>query len=1061
MHDYINGEIYCMEWRERELTDAFTWNERAWIERKNLLSRWIGNDIYSIVDLGAGNMSLKNILPKCISYYPVDYIARSDQTIVADFNNYEFPELSVDCCFCSGVLEYIKDLDWFVKKLHQTGCKYILTSYSIRQENESIEERRSRAWVNDYTFNQLVDLFQKNGFILTDWNKHFEYSPLLKFERSMPSTLIKNYFCTGCSACAESCTIGALTMRQDSEGFYKPVLDSSKCVGCRKCIESCHVLHEQSLFLGKPKVFAYQAKEEIRKRSSSGGIFWHLAKKTIDQKGVVFGAVWNENFTVEHRYIECVNEIELMQHSKYMQSEIKNSYRQAEKFLKDGRVVLFTGTPCQIAGLKSFLKKDYYNLITIDLICHYVPSPKYFKKYLDENYGVDNVSAFTFRDKTYGWSYDHMGIELKNGKILDRNYTNDRLQQGFHTRLFMNDTCAHCRYADYPRQADITIGDYWGKFDDLEWNDGLGTSEIIINSEKGDIFFQSIKAKAFKCQEMPIETTYGNRIKETYLVHPEQGHFKELVKKESFNDAVDRALNRKFQIGIVGDWAVENYGADITYYALYSVLHDQLGKDVLMVERPENSIWTPKTPPTLFMELPYPKYAIEPYAREKSEMYKLNERCDMFVVGSDQIWNNILYYQFGEFADLHWVNNDRKKIAYATSFGADYINGTDEERQKFSVWLQKFDAISVREKSGVQILKEQYGVDGTWVLDPVFLCEKNKYVELSMRGGARERQKENYMFSYMLDLNGEKVSFLNMAFQKTKMPLVVVTDAAKNEIEEQQKWNISITTGVSEEAWLAYFINAEYVVTDSFHGMCFAILFHKPFIAIVNGNRGATRFYSLLKLLGLLDYLAKDMSEAEEKLNLLEEMMDWDHIDSLLAKEKERCIEWLKNSIDMPINRKMKTSYDLLAPSVEQHNDHVQYIDNFSYMDVLPSQSTSGKRTRLAIGDQCLLFQVFDNKANLEQNLSIASQQEIQPLRKLVEEHTQNIKDLKIDFNNETDTIAENIRKIEKIESKIEDVKQELIIYSSRLDRIENSWSYKIGRIITFIPRKILLLFRK
>ena len=93
---------------------------------------------------------------------------------------------------------------------------------------------------------------------------------------------------------------------------------------------------------------------------------------------------------------------------------------------------------------------------------------------------------------------------------------------------------------------------------------------------------------------------------------------------------------------------MENYGADITYYALYSVLHDQLGKDVLMVERPENSIWTPKTPPTLFMELPYPKYAIEPYAREKSEMYKLNERCDMFVVGSDQIWNNILYYQFGE-----------------------------------------------------------------------------------------------------------------------------------------------------------------------------------------------------------------------------------------------------------------------------------------------------------------------------------------------------------------------------------------------------------------------------
>ena len=624
-----------MNWKEREMQDTFTWNEKSWLERKRLMSRWIGNDIHSVVDLGAGNMSLKSILPDGVSYFPVDYIARSEKTIVADFNNYEFPNVLVDCCFCSGVLEYINDLEWFVEKLNQTGCKYILVSYSVRQENQTIEERRSRAWVNDYTLYELVDLFQQRGFILTDWNKHFEYSPLLKFERSMPSTLVKNYFCTGCSACAESCDKGAMTMYQDNDGFYKPTLDVQKCTSCKKCVESCHMLRETEKSVVKPNVFAFQAENGIRKNSSSGGIFWHLAKKTIEQNGVVFGAVWTENFTVAHRYIECVEDIELMQHSKYMQSEMKNCYRQAEQFLQNDRRVLFTGTPCQIAGLKSFLKQDYEKLITVDLVCHYVPASKYFTQYLNENYGLNNVSAFTFRDKTYGWSYDHMKVELKNGEILDRNYANDRLQQGFHTRLFMNDTCAHCRYADYPRQADITIGDYWGKVDDPEWNDGLGTSEVIINSERGEIFFQSIKEQAYKYREMPIETTYGNRIKETYQIHPEQEHFKELIKEESFNDTVDRAMNRKFQIGLVGDWAVENYGADITYYALYSVLHDQLGKDVLMVERPENSIWMPKTPPTLFMELPYPAYAIEPYARDKSEMYKLNERCDMFIVGSD------------------------------------------------------------------------------------------------------------------------------------------------------------------------------------------------------------------------------------------------------------------------------------------------------------------------------------------------------------------------------------------------------------------------------------------
>lgn len=313
----------------------------------------------------------------------------------------------------------------------------------------------------------------------------------------------------------------------------------------------------------------------------------------------------------------------------------------------------------------------------------------------------------------------------------------------------------------------------------------------------------------------------------------------------------------------------------------------------------------------------------------------------------------------------------------------------------------------------------------------------------------------------MLDLDREKKLLLESVEKIVGTTLTIITDVAKNEMEEKQKWDIPVVTGVSEEEWIAYFINAKYVVTDSFHGRCFAILFHKPFIAIVNGNRGATRFYSLLKLLGLLNHLARDAREATEKINLLEETMDWDHVDDILEKEKERCIEWLKKSIDMPMDKRVKTSYDLLAPSVEQHNDHVQYIDNFSYIDVLPSQSTSGKRTRLAIGDQCLLFQVFDNKANLEQNLSIASQQEVQPLRESVEAHAQIIRDLKADFDNKAYEIVGNTKDIETIKQRMEEMNRELQIYNDRLNAIAGSWSYKVGRIITFIPRKIIMLLRR
>ena len=1085
-----------MEWKRREQVKNFSWN--AWLDRVRLMSQWITPDIHSIIDLGAGGMVLKNMLSPSVRYYPVDYIVRTDETIVADFNKNEFPDISADCCFCAGILEYVDDLEWFVDEISKTGCKYVLCSYSIKLQNQSIEERRQSAWVNDLSFEDLLQLFYRHGFILTDWNKHYSFSPLLRFEKATSISLTQNYFCTGCGACISSCSTNALSMVENEEGFLKPSIDVAKCNNCGKCVNVCHVLKEKRKNAICPAAYGVQASDEIRKDSTSGGIFSLLALEILRRDGVVFGAAWNNDFSVSHRAINSEKDINLLQHSKYIESRIDGSYIKAKKYLDEGKYVLFVGTPCQISGLFSYLNHNYSKLITVDLLCHYVPSASIFKKYVNENFS--EVEKYTFRDKTYGWKPGIVKINFGGHEVI-HNFYNDWFQKGFHPRLFMNDVCAECRYADFPRVGDLTIGDLWGLVSDPKWNDEKGTSEVLVNTLKGQEVLNAVKDNCKKIERIPIEITYENRIKTKYEPHPQRDYFNKLVKKETFNEAVYRALNNKFEIGLVGDWSVENYGANITYYALYSVLHDQLEKDVLLIERPDSSEWRPKKPPTLFLELPYPTYAVAQYATDKSGLYRFNENCDTFILGSDQIWNNYLYRSFGEFADFKWVNNNKRKIAYATSFGADYITGTEEDRLMLKEGLERFDAISVREKSAVKLLKDSFGVEGFWVLDPVFLCDKRNYMNLAKLGGMIEQEKKQYIFSYMLDITKEKADLIELISEKKCVPVITVTDAAKDIEAEQKKWDIALESKVCVEEWLADMICCEAMITDSFHGVCMAIIFHKPFIVIVNSDRGATRFYSLLETLHLENHLFESVEKAAEHLELLnEDSIIWDTVDNILVKEKESSLNWLKNAISSSMPKRERDAYDRLAPDVVSHSEHIHYIDNYSYLDVLPSQAQSGKRTRLALGDQFLVFQIWGENGQLEFNQLVAMQNELEPLKNQITELLGKYQDIsselsKIEKRNDelvdadeqiklhmkesleesVNHINDNVNQIQSdIEMRQNRLEQDMLglvqnlqaleqryeLTSQELHRVNNSLSFKVGRVITWIPRMIKKIVR-
>ncbi len=308
--------------------------------------------------------------------------------------------------------------------------------------------------------------------------------------------------CCGCNACVQHCPKQCITMKEDSEGFLYPKIDDSLCIDCGLCNKVCPVINQGDV---RQPIGVYAAKnpnEEIRRQSSSGGIFTMLAERIIDNGGVVFGAVFDEKWDVEHRYTETIEGIAAFRGSKYVQGRIGGIFKQAEVFLKQGRRVLFSGTPCQIAGLKLFLRKEYDNLITIDFICHGVPSPRIWQKYLEEKINdlvteksdIENVS---FRDKSTGWSSYSFLITCNSDKVTHSELASKNpFMQGFLANLYLRPSCHNCPTKKLKSGSDLTLGDFWGIQNHYpKFSDDKGVSLVLINSEKGQKIFDLLKTE--------------------------------------------------------------------------------------------------------------------------------------------------------------------------------------------------------------------------------------------------------------------------------------------------------------------------------------------------------------------------------------------------------------------------------------------------------------------------------------------------------------------------------------------------------------------------------------
>lgn len=305
--------------------------------------------------------------------------------------------------------------------------------------------------------------------------------------------------CCGCYACINSCPVACIEMQNDMEGFAYPVVNKDKCIDCGLCEKVCPVLN--NLHFRKPlQVYAVKAKsEQIRKDSSSGGVFSLLGELVIQKGGVVFGACFDEHNKVVHRYATTKGGLAAFRGSKYVQSEIGDAYKNVKGFLKLGKIVMFSGTPCQIRGLHLFLREHYPNLLTVDIICHGVPSPKIWNTYLTSllkrmpQYKIQNIN---FRDKQYGWRNFSFSLDFVNDKhvkhLIEPKYLNYYMR-GFLSDIYLRPSCYHCPTRSLKSGSDITLGDYWGKESDLlDFMDDKGVSAVLLNTQSGVDYFKAL-----------------------------------------------------------------------------------------------------------------------------------------------------------------------------------------------------------------------------------------------------------------------------------------------------------------------------------------------------------------------------------------------------------------------------------------------------------------------------------------------------------------------------------------------------------------------------------------
>ncbi|MBR6951279.1 MAG: Coenzyme F420 hydrogenase/dehydrogenase, beta subunit C-terminal domain [Oscillospiraceae bacterium] len=320
--------------------------------------------------------------------------------------------------------------------------------------------------------------------------------------------------CTGCGVCATICPVSCITMQADEFGFLYPSVVEDSCVSCGKCDYVCPVLHSPAVYSPTTAYAAMNRSESDRLQATSGGVFELLARWVLEKGGVVFGAAYEEDFSVSHICIDDAEDLFLLKGAKYVQSKTGSSFLEAEEALQHGRYVLYSGTSCQIAGLKKALGKEYDRLICVDLICHGVPSPAVWQHYIDYRSGKDNAGirpqTIYLRCKDTGWQNYSVMFDYGAQQFVQPS-RQDAYMQGFIHNLYLRESCFQCRFKGIDRCSDFSLGDYWGiESQHPEMDDHKGTSLVLLHTEKARKIWSGIQTECKFLKVDPSDAVQGN-----------------------------------------------------------------------------------------------------------------------------------------------------------------------------------------------------------------------------------------------------------------------------------------------------------------------------------------------------------------------------------------------------------------------------------------------------------------------------------------------------------------------------------------------------------------------
>lgn len=715
--------------------------------------------------------------------------------------------------------------------------------------------------------------------------------------------------CYGCGACFNVCPTGAVNMEENAEGFLEPVVNEEKCISCGKCRQVCPSLNCQYSNDQEPDILAFSAEEKVLYDSSSGGIFTFLAEHILKAGGYVVGAAYTSEFWVNHIMIHSVDELDKIRRSKYLQSSTEDTFKKTKEILEQGNYVLYSGCPCQIAGLLRFLGKKYDNLYTVDVLCHGVPSPGLFQEHLQNSFGgIENVEDVEFRSRE-GWA-SLFRVKLKNGDVKTSYNNTSVYMQSFLQDINLRTSCFQCQYSRTPRQGDITIGDLWAAGSlNLSFDFRKGVSVVLLNNEKGvEMFQQAVSESKYGYQ---IQKIYGKEVEKncdkkllnSNIFYPSTCNSSVMKRQEFFNNcsgskfenAVHVTLH-KFDVGLMFRMS-DNYGSIATNYALYRAINATGRKAAVLdnwgIDMGSHSASFARN----YMSLTSDFIGM-------GDVQAANQCFETFVIGSDITWDwlynksdRMLHFLMLGFADA-----DKRMISYGSSFGAEKGEKdiSKEVRNLGAHFLKRFDAVSVREDYGVDMCRDLFGVQAKQVVDPVLLCDKKIWSELSVQ--SQLKFDEEYLLAYILNPTQDKRQIVLEVAQNMNKQLVVILDQELNIEGNRRAMNMDDKVVRPEFVdWIAYFQHASYVITDSMHGACFSILFARKFVVIKNRSKG--RFDSLAKLIGYPDLFFEDSKLLLGKTDIFTEV-DYDAVYKRIESKRMESLQWLHAALDIQVKPK-------------------------------------------------------------------------------------------------------------------------------------------------------------